>query len=244
MVMMATEFADLAAAIQGDGDNGAALQRLVELAVKHIPGCISASITSIRHGKGVSIATSDAVATSIDALQHQLGQGPCVESATHAANCLLFDVEHESRWPLFVAAASRDTPVRCVLAIRLAGSEQSALNLYATEPAAFDDDAIAAATVFAAHATGLVALSQSEDQRQHLATALQSSRQIGTAMGILMAHHKVTEEQAFTMLRTASQHLHRKLRDVAAVVAETGALPDLSPLDRDVTVTGVGSGTA
>lgn len=234
MVMLATEFADLAAAIQGDSDNAAALQRLVELAVKHTPGCASASLTAIRHGKGMSIATSDAVAAAVDALQHALGQGPCMEAASEDANCLLFDVEHESRWPLFVARASRDTPVRCVLAIRLAGSEQAALNLYAMQSAAFDDDAIATATLFAAQATALVALSQAESESQNLTIALQSSRQIGTALGILMTHRKVTEEQAFTMLRTASQHLHRKLRDVAAVVAETGALPDVPPVARDV----------
>lgn len=234
MVMLATEFADLAAAIHGDSENAAALQRLVELAVKHIPGCMSASITAIQHGKGLSMATSDAVAAAVDALQHSLGQGPCMEAASEDANCLLFDVEHESRWSQFVARASRDTPVRCVLAIRLAGPEQAALNLYAMQPAAFDDDAIAAATLFAAQATGLVAHGAAESQRQNLTIALQSSRQIGTAMGILMTHRKVTEEQAFTMLRTASQHLHRKLRDVAAVVAETGALPDVPQVAREV----------
>jgi hypothetical protein len=40
-----------------------------------------------------------------------------------------------------------------------------------------------------------------------------------------MALHKVTPEDAFTLLRAASQRLHRKLRDVAPGVLETGALP-------------------
>jgi AmiR/NasT family two-component response regulator len=47
------------------------------------------------------------------------------------------------------------------------------------------------------------------------------------AMGILMSSRLLTAEQAFEQLRTASQRLHRKLRDVAAEVTETGALPDL-----------------
>jgi hypothetical protein len=47
------------------------------------------------------------------------------------------------------------------------------------------------------------------------------------AIGVLMAHHKITEDEAFTLLRLASQALHRKLRDIAAEVAETGILPDL-----------------
>jgi hypothetical protein len=39
----------------------------------------------------------------------------------------------------------------------------------------------------------------------------------------------VTEDQAFGLLRIASQSTHRKLADIAAVVAETGAL-ELPPL--------------
>jgi AmiR/NasT family two-component response regulator len=45
------------------------------------------------------------------------------------------------------------------------------------------------------------------------------------ATGVLMALRKVTPEDAFTLLRAASQRLHRKLRDVAPGVLETGALP-------------------
>jgi hypothetical protein len=50
---------------------------------------------------------------------------------------------------------------------------------------------------------------------------------IGVALGVLMSARKVTQEQAFTLLRVASQNLHRKLRTVAAEVVETGTLPDL-----------------
>jgi AmiR/NasT family two-component response regulator len=46
------------------------------------------------------------------------------------------------------------------------------------------------------------------------------------AMGILMASGRSTQEQAFAALRRASQHLNRKLRDVAADVVETGQLPE------------------
>lgn len=63
----------------------------------------------------------------------------------------------------------------------------------------------------------------------HLEIALASNRDIGTAIGILMNAHLVTQEQAFSMLRTASQHGHRKLREVANEVIFTGslsALPD------------------
>ena len=45
------------------------------------------------------------------------------------------------------------------------------------------------------------------------------------AMGVLMRRGGVTQDEAFTLLRQASQHLRRKLREVAADVVETGQLP-------------------
>jgi hypothetical protein len=56
------------------------------------------------------------------------------------------------------------------------------------------------------------------------------------AVGVLMARYKITEDEAFAMLRVASQALHRKLRDVAAEVTQTGTLPDLP--DRAATASG------
>jgi multidrug efflux pump subunit AcrA (membrane-fusion protein) len=65
------------------------------------------------------------------------------------------------------------------------------------------------------------------DQAQiaNLQIALNSARRIGAALGIIMASYKVTEEKAFATLRIASQHTHRKLRDVAEDVLLTGAAP-------------------
>lgn len=59
----------------------------------------------------------------------------------------------------------------------------------------------------------------------NLEEALTTNREIGQAIGILMAIERLTATQAFGRLRIASQHSHRKLRDVAADVSETGRLP-------------------
>ncbi|HEX8305589.1 MAG TPA: ATP-binding protein [Jatrophihabitans sp.] len=71
------------------------------------------------------------------------------------------------------------------------------------------------------------ALNRAEDKAANLERALSSNRQIGTAMGILMARLKLTDEQAFDMLRKVSQNKHRKLRDIAEEVAMTGEIPQL-----------------
>jgi hypothetical protein len=58
-----------------------------------------------------------------------------------------------------------------------------------------------------------------------LEEALLSRDVIGQAKGILMERLHLTADQAFEHLRVASQHHNRKLRDLAAHVAETGQWP-------------------
>jgi hypothetical protein len=75
-------------------------------------------------------------------------------------------------------------------------------------------------------------LAKAQSQVANLEIALKSNRDIGTALGILMNAHLVTQEQAFLMLREVSQHSHRKLRDVANEVIFTGVLSARPPLPR------------
>ncbi len=68
------------------------------------------------------------------------------------------------------------------------------------------------------------ALESARNKVSNLTVALESNRHIGQAVGILMATYKLTEAQAFDLLRGASQYTHRKLRDVAEDVCTTGTL--------------------
>ena len=49
---------------------------------------------------------------------------------------------------------------------------------------------------------------------------------IDRAIGILMERHKLTDDQAFTVLTRTSQNRNTKLRDVADELVTTGLLPD------------------
>jgi AmiR/NasT family two-component response regulator len=68
------------------------------------------------------------------------------------------------------------------------------------------------------------ALDEAEDRSANLERALSSNRQIGAAVGILMALHKLTSDGAFALLREASNKTNRRLRDVADQVVLTGSL--------------------
>ena len=69
------------------------------------------------------------------------------------------------------------------------------------------------------------AVDDAEAKADQIRRGLDTNRTIGTAVGVIMATYRLTAEQAFRMLTTASQNTNSKLRDIAAIVGETGALP-------------------
>ncbi|HEX4427814.1 MAG TPA: ANTAR domain-containing protein [Frankiaceae bacterium] len=83
-----------------------------------------------------------------------------------------------------------------------------------------------------------------ETARRHivdLTAALESNREIGAAIGVVMATREVDSEAAFDLLRQASQARHTKLRDVAREVVTTRRLvvaPEAPPNGRARAVPG------
>jgi AmiR/NasT family two-component response regulator len=67
-------------------------------------------------------------------------------------------------------------------------------------------------------------LDAAESRALQLEAALAHSRDIGAAIGILMALRRVTREQAFDELRQASMARNVKLHVLALEVVETGLL--------------------
>jgi hypothetical protein len=117
--------------------------------------------------------------------------------------------------------------VRSQLSVRIFLEDdtlQAGLSLYSTKSDAFDQSDRTTATLLATHAALALAAARRQSKIENLERALQTSRRIGTAMGILMASYKVTEHQAFDLLRIASQSHHRKLHDIADDVVQSGSL--------------------
>jgi AmiR/NasT family two-component response regulator len=112
-----------------------------------------------------------------------------------------------------------------MLAVRLYSDEPgvaAALNLYAAKRDAFADASVPVAIVLATHASLALTAAGRREQIVNLEQALAASREIGIAIGVLMTRHLVTQQQAFDLLRMASQRSHRKLREIATRVVETG----------------------
>jgi chromosome segregation ATPase len=74
------------------------------------------------------------------------------------------------------------------------------------------------AMIFELQAEGLL----SERHARELEEALHTSRRIGAAIGIVIAHRKVSEADAFLLLARQSQNTNRKVRDIADEIVRAG----------------------
>jgi GAF domain-containing protein len=207
-----------------------ALERVVRAAVSTLDGCDAAGVFVV-DGRAVrTVASTDPGVVDLDHLQERLGEGPCLDAATSATVIYVGDLSDDERYRGFADAAVR-VGIRTALACPLTSDGmRGALNMYARLPDAFGTTDRAKGTILAALAGAAIgATARDADlrtQNVNLQNALVSRELIGQAQGILMEREGVSADQAFDILRRASQHLNEKLRDVAQNLIDTGESPD------------------
>ena len=217
------DLAELVRLLRSERTMAGMLDRVVQLATRAVPGCEHASVTL--PGPATSAAT-DGVAHRLDSFQYALGEGPCLEALTSTSPVLSPDLAAEERWPEFTAVAVRSglgSALCCRLT--LGGAALGALNLYAAAAGAFGPAAVPVAVAYAAHAAAALARVAEHEQVAQLRQAVTSDRMVGTAIALLMGTRRISEAEAFDLLRVVSQHTDRRLRDVAVeVVRHRGSL--------------------
>ena len=196
------------------------LAAIAESAVLNVPAAEDASITTVLQGKTVhSAASAGEMGARCDALQGDLGEGPCLESAIEQKTIRIDDMISDDRWPRFAAEAA-GMGVRSMICFQLyvEGFNFGSLNLHSTRVRAFGEDAESIGSLFAAHAA--IAFSSAREEQQ-IRAALTTRDVIGQAKGMLMERYKLGAQGAFAMLATLSQESNVKLADIAhQVVAD------------------------
>ena len=208
-------------------DDFAAVHGAVVSAAPHlVEGCDHASLMLRWDGQFVTAASSDEVAATVDRFERELGEGPCLDAIADDSVYLDADLTNGSPWPRLTERVLAETPVRGMAGFRLRAGEgrTGALNLFYDAEGGLTDRAIDQGIVLAAFITVALVASSERRAASTLRDGLQSNREIGKAVGLLMAYHKVSDDEAFAMLRKTSQDLNLKLRDVAQrVVADHNA---------------------
>jgi GAF domain-containing protein len=216
-------FHSLATMIYASDDFTAVYQAVVEAAPRLVDGCDHASLM-LRTGEDrfVTAAASDDVAELIDTYERELGEGPCLDAIEDSSVFHDADLLDGSPWPRLAARVLETTPVRGMAGFRLLVGDRKtgALNLFSDRPGGLDTASVDQGIVLASFVTVALMAAHEREAAQTLRAGLASNREIGKAVGLLMAFHKITDDEAFSMLRKASQDMNIKLAEVARQVVD------------------------
>jgi GAF domain-containing protein len=208
------------------------LDRIAQLAAELLPQADAASITISEAGgpPRTASSTQEAVA-ELDAEQYRLDEGPCLAAMREGQTIQVDSMRSETRWQGFCKGASA-AGIESVLAVPLdadAAGRRGAINFFARASHVFTDSDRSAAKVFSAQAgvtaANAAAFADLQAERalltRRLEDALHSRAVIDQAVGILIERERLGPEEAFQMLRSASQKLNVKLRVIAAEILES-----------------------
>jgi transcriptional regulator with GAF, ATPase, and Fis domain len=199
------------------------MRRVTGVVCTMFDGCTFCSVSMLDGESIKTIGATDAKAEAVDRIQYETREGPCWTAATEP-KLLVYTPNNadDSRWADFSRRTADEVGLFSLMACRLVVGDPpkalGALNIYGSEPGAFDHADHQLAMLLAA----VTALLLDAAQRQaHLTAALESRGLIGQAMGILMAQSDITSDEAFEQLKAASQRMNIKLRDLARTIAES-----------------------
>jgi hypothetical protein len=218
----------------GGGVNGV-LERVADIGPRVVTSADIVSVTLRRREReGYSTpAYSDELAVRLDELQYAHEEGPCVRALEAGGLGVAHsdDLAHDPSWTLFGPAAAA-LGAASVFAVGLFPVGETrplrgALNFYSRRTGGFSQVDREAAVLLAAHvstALAYITVTEAAQLRDtQFQVALDSRDVIGQAKGILMERRGLRADEAFDVLRRASQDLNVKLRDVAATLAERRA---------------------
>ncbi len=221
-------FAQLGRIKLSETDLDGVFKEIADLAKRTIPGATEVSVTLVRNRGAHTAAFTGDLALALDESQYRLGHGPCLVAASSTTTQHVTDMTTEERWPDWTSRA-REAGAHSSLSIGLPVQEAvtGALNIYATAPGAFDDDAVVLAQTFAGYAAVAMANAYLYDAKatmaQHMEAAMASRAVIEQAKGILMGERRCTADEAFAILNKVSQDSNLKLRDIAAALVARAA---------------------
>lgn len=203
------------------------LQLVSQRAYELVPSAEHAAISRGSSGRFETVAATSDVPPLIDRIQYRMRTGPVIDALRSPGAHRVGDLASSTAWPAFGRRAAEEYGIHSLLSVRMYLEDDdllAGLTLYSSARDAFDESDQTTATLLATHGALALTAARRQSKIVNLERALQTSRRIGTAMGILMATNRITEKQAFNLLRIASQSNHRKVHDVADDVVQSGEL--------------------
>jgi ANTAR domain-containing protein/GAF domain-containing protein len=196
-------------------DTSALVSGLITGAAELVPGAQYAGITSTQRRRGIeTAAATHRYPVLLDEIQGRYQQGPCLTAAVLQESVRIDDLVGDDRWPLYRAAALRQTPIRSILSFGMLkeGVSSAALNFYAESAGVFNDESVNLGLIFATHAALIWNMMRRDQQFR---VALVSRDIIGQAKGRLMERFDIDAAEAFERLKQMSQDGNSPIAQVA-----------------------------
>lgn len=232
ILTVASELAEISRLVAAD-DFGATTAQFVNRIVRTIPGCDDALIT-VRSGSGV-----ETVHSSGDLGFDPLTPGPIVEAVTFREPRQLGDVMEDQRWPAF-ATQLVNVGYRSCLTIPLStrGEDSAVLTLLSRQADQFGESSYDVVLLLTLHAgaafDNATLYHDSLELVGQLRQALRTRSLVGRAQGLLMRDRGYDSDEAFAVLKRASQNKNVKLRDLAGQLVEAHEKNDFDKLVAEI----------
>lgn len=213
------------ALVTGDDDVAEVLHRLADHAVEVLGLAGAGVLLRSSDGPLESLTATDGRASRVGQAWAGLEDGPCFHAFRSARPIAVSDIESDDRW-----ADQRESMTavgyRAVASVPMPVGRTpiGVVNLYETEPCAWDGECLDVARLFGDMAGGYVLMARSladsrtlSEQLQH---ALDSRVVVEQAKGMLSARLGIDVDEAFERMRAHARSHRKRVRDVAdAVVA-------------------------
>jgi GAF domain-containing protein len=211
-------------------DLATALTKVADLARRSVPGADDVSITLVGPGGAHTAAFTGQRALTVDEWQYQQGHGPCLAAAAATITVTVPDMAGDSRWPEWAdRAIEAGVHSSMSIGLPLRESVSGAVNVYAREPQAFDDDAVILAETFAGYAAVAMANAHLSEGPAALAgrtrSVMDGRAVLEQAKGIVMAERRCTADEAFAILAKIADYSGSELHDVAAAIVDGATHP-------------------
>lgn len=228
---LAQSFIALSSPLDQDDNLDRALVRIAQAACAAPVGHDEAAVTLALKGKPEVVVVQGPASFALEQAQLASQAGPALDALRNRRVTFVDPISSTTqRWPEFAAAAvEHDVTHSLSLPLICDNSLFGSLTIYGMDSEHFDRSDLDRVQRFSQHVATAIGNAQtywrSVEISKNLSVALETRDVIGQAKGILMATSAINADQAFAMLRDASQHLNRKLRDIAVEVTLTGRLP-------------------
>ncbi|MGQ1839929.1 GAF and ANTAR domain-containing protein [Kocuria turfanensis] len=233
MAELSMVFARLSGMLLSEDGAAGAARRLAEAACVLVDGATGAGVSLLDEaGRRRTTGSTGGSVDAADALQYELGEGPCLSAWATGVAQRVEDTTEDRRWPAWSAAAA-GAGIRAVLSVPLVRQDRAlgAMKVYAAAPHAFTAREEQVLGLLAEAAATLLGSALAPEAPNRLSASLRAAladrRAVDLATGMLMERHGTDAQSARITLLHASRALDLPMTRIASRVLERAPDPEL-----------------